>query len=388
MSRIEKLIKDTCPDGVEYQKLEDVLEYEQPTKYIVSNTEYDNSNPIPVLTAGRSFILGYTDEIDGVYKASKEKPVIIFDDFTTSFHWVDFEFKVKSSAMKMLRPRDWNKYNFRYLYYAMCTIEYVPVEHSRQWISNYSQFEIPVPPIEVQQEIVRILDKFTELEAGLQAELEARKKQYEYYREMLLDETVIKIKLGSICKVITKGTTPKSFTDTGVNFIKTEAFDGNRINKIKLSHIDVYTHTTFLKRSILEEGDILLTIAGATIGKCAIVTSDVLPANTNQALAIIRLNADINRDYIMHVIRSNNMKNYINKKVKGSAQPNLTLELINEFTLPLPSLEEQDQVVIALDKFDNFCNDSERGLPAEIEARHKQYEYYRDKLLTFERKVV
>ena len=182
MSKLDDMINRLCPDGVEVVKLGEVLGYEQPTKYIVASKEYQNEGT-PVLTAGQTFILGYTDETDGIFKASKENPVIIFDDFTTSFHWVDFDFKVKSSAMKMLRTLDETKVSFRFVYYAMKCIKYQTLEHSRQWISKYSQIEIPLPPLEVQNEIVRILDHFTQLEA----ELDCRKRQYEYYRDQLLN---------------------------------------------------------------------------------------------------------------------------------------------------------------------------------------------------------
>jgi type I restriction enzyme, S subunit len=186
MSIIAELIKLHCPEGVEFKELGEVLEYEQPAKYIVTSTKYNDNCAIPVLTAGQTFILGYTDESHGVYNASKENPAIIFDDFTTSFHWVDFAFKVKSSAMKILTPNKNEKNDFRFAYYAMRCITYKPQDHARQWITVYSKFQIPIPPLPIQQEIVRILDKFTALEAELEAELEARKKQYEYYREKLL----------------------------------------------------------------------------------------------------------------------------------------------------------------------------------------------------------
>ena len=125
------------------------------TKYIVKSTQYDNSYKTPVLTAGQSFILGYTNETYGVYKADIKNPVIIFDDFTTGFHWVDFDFKVKSSAMKMLKPKD--NICFKYIFYAMSCIEFQATSHKRHWISIYSQFEIPFPPIEIQQKIAEIL---------------------------------------------------------------------------------------------------------------------------------------------------------------------------------------------------------------------------------------
>lgn len=160
MSKLNDLISQYCPDGVEWKPIGDYLLYEQPTKYLVESTKYDDSFPTPVLTAGQSFILGYTQEVTGVFEASKSHPVIIFDDFTTSFHWVEFSFKVKSSAMKMLRPIDESKALFRYIYHCMKNIMYVPTDHTRQWIGTYAQFEIPIPPLPVQEEIVRILDNF------------------------------------------------------------------------------------------------------------------------------------------------------------------------------------------------------------------------------------
>lgn len=152
MSRLQQLIQELCPNGVEFISLDKVINYEQPTKYIVKSTDYDDRFEIPVLTPGQMFILGYTDEKEGIYNASKDNPVIIFDDFTTSFQWVDFKFKVKSSAMKILKskPKTENIAYFRYLYYAMKNIKYVPVDHARQWISKYSKFHIPLPPLPVQ----------------------------------------------------------------------------------------------------------------------------------------------------------------------------------------------------------------------------------------------
>lgn len=166
------------------------MKYEQPGKYIVKSTAYSDNYKTPVLTAGQSFILGYTDETDNIFYASKENPVIIFDDFTTSFHWVDFNFKVKSSAVKMLRLNNSENISLRYVYYAMQCINYTPGEHSRQWISKYSNFEIPLPDRETQDRIVGILDNFdsiaSSLSEGLPAEIEAREKQYAYYRDKLL----------------------------------------------------------------------------------------------------------------------------------------------------------------------------------------------------------
>ncbi|KXA16036.1 restriction endonuclease subunit S [Gardnerella pickettii] len=182
------LIQRYCPNGVEYKKIGDIADYEQPTKYIVKSTRYDDSFTTPVLTAGQSFILGYTDELDNIYLASKDNPVIIFDDFTGAIQWVDFPFKVKSSAMKMITAKP--NVLIRYLYHWMALLGFSSSEHKRLWISTYSNFEIPVPPLEVQRQIVQILDRFdalcNDLTQGLPAEIEARRKQYEYYRDQLL----------------------------------------------------------------------------------------------------------------------------------------------------------------------------------------------------------
>lgn len=192
--------------------------------------------------------------------------------------------------------------------------------------------------------------------------------------------------MGELSLLITKGTTPKRYESSGVNFIKTESFENNQINKNKLSFISKETHCGELQRSVLEENDILITIAGATIGKCVVVSKELIPANTNQALAIIRLNDKNNVNYIFHLLRSIHMKKYILNCVKGSAQPNLNLKQLSEFKVPMIKYSEQECIVSILDKFDALVNDISEGLPAELNARRKQYEYYRDKLLTFSEK--
>lgn len=143
------------------KKLEDCLEYIQPTKYIVSSERYSDEFSIPVLTAGKSFILGYTNETDGIFRANKENPVILFDDFTTDIKWVDFPFKVKSSACKILIPKE--GCNIRYLYYAMKSIQFNHSDHKRYWISTYSKLAIRVGNISEMERIVNKLDSISDL---------------------------------------------------------------------------------------------------------------------------------------------------------------------------------------------------------------------------------
>ncbi len=152
--------------------LVDVFEYIQPSKYIVKNTEYSDDFKIPVLTAGKTFILGYTNETDGIYT---DVPVVIFDDFTTDMQYVDFDFKVKSSAMKILKIK--KGYDILFMFYTMRTLNYKVGAHERQWISKYSKLEIDVPPLYVQKQMARIFDEIRK-----ELELE-RKLLIEYQKE-------------------------------------------------------------------------------------------------------------------------------------------------------------------------------------------------------------
>ncbi|MCT0949987.1 restriction endonuclease subunit S [Weissella confusa] len=139
-------------DDWEERKLGEIFNYEQPTKYIVKSTEYDDTFNTPVLTAGKSFLLGYTDEITGIKNATVDNPVVIFDDFTTGSHYVDFPFKIKSSAMKLLSLND-NSDNFYFMFNTLKNIKYVPQSHERHWISKFSEFEIYKPSQEEQKKI-------------------------------------------------------------------------------------------------------------------------------------------------------------------------------------------------------------------------------------------
>ena len=156
--------------------LGDTLDYEQPTNYLVSSTEYDDSFEIPVVTAGKTFILGYTDEKKGVFE--KEKlPVIIFDDFTTASQFVDFPFKAKSSAMKILKAK--NDTNIRFIFEALQMINYEVGGHGRHWISVFSNLSISVPSLPEQTKIANFLsaiDSKIDIESQLLQKLEEQKK--------------------------------------------------------------------------------------------------------------------------------------------------------------------------------------------------------------------
>ncbi|MDR9442652.1 MAG: restriction endonuclease subunit S, partial [Schleiferiaceae bacterium] len=168
----------------EWQKirLKNVLDYEQPIKYLVSSEVYDDSFNIPVLTAGKTFLLGYTNEEHNVFQ---QLPAIIFDDFTTDFKWVDFPFKAKSSAMKMLKPID-DSVNLRYVFEAMKLIRFPKAGHKRYWISEFSMMKIPYPEPEEQQKIASVLSAADREIDKLQGQLEKLQAQKKGLMQVLL----------------------------------------------------------------------------------------------------------------------------------------------------------------------------------------------------------
>lgn len=159
------------------RKLGNMLKYEQPTAYIVESTEYDDRYPTPVLTAGQSFVLGRTAETNGIKNADKDNPVVIFDDFTTTSHLVNFPFKVKSSAIKLLTLRDGSD-NFSFAFYALKNIKYSPQNHERHWISKFSKFIISAPSKTEQAKIGQFfasLDRLLSLQQRRLAKLKSIK---------------------------------------------------------------------------------------------------------------------------------------------------------------------------------------------------------------------
>ena len=398
MSKIDELLKN---EKVEWKKLGDLIEYEQPTKYIVDSTDYNDKYQIPVLTAGKSFILGYTDEKTNIYQADKENPVIIFDDFTSSSQWVDFKFKVKSSAMKILKPK--NNSNLRYCYHYMNTLNIDTSEHKRLWISKVSKIEIPIPSLKTQEKIVEILDKFTDYVTELQAELQDRTKQYEYYMDMLLSEDY----LNKLCKnpqinsynlrlttlgeigVFTRGNglQKKDFVSKGKPVIhygqiytkynfesnKTFSFVNEEVfSKLKKANCnDILIATT--SENIEDVGKAVVWLGDEEIG----FSGDMYSYSTTQ-----------NSKYVAYYLQTTEFQRQKEKKVTGTKLIRIHGDDMAKFSISLPPIKIQNKVVEVLDKFQSLLADTEGLLPQEIDQRQKQYEYFREKLLTFDGNVV
>ena len=259
------------------------------------------------------------------------------------------------------------------------------------------KYRISVPPLPVQGEIVRILDNFTELTAELTAELAARQKQYEYYRDLLLtfkpnESTILNeleinapvswLKLGECCVVQSGGTPSKKNADYWVNGKIKWLSSSVCQNKKEVTNITGYITEEGLKHSsakIMNKGTTLIALVGATIGKRAFLQYE---AAINQNIAgIYPKNKNLLLPEYIYYISETLYEKFLGLTNGKLAMANLSF--VRNLEIPVPQLEQQQRIVDILDCFDTLCNDISSGLPAEIEARQKQYEYYRDKLLTF-----
>lgn len=367
MSRLAELIEELCPDGVEYRPLGELLAYQQPTPFLVSSKDYDPSYPTPVLTAGAAFLLGYSSETHGVYDASTDDPVIIFDDFTTASKWVDFPFKLKSSAAKILTAADPSVADIRFLYFLMQTIKYQVGSHARHWIAVYSKMPVCCPPLEVQREIVRILDQFTTLEAELEAELEARRTQYEHYRKHLLAYESLSARgrvrwcaLGDVVRIC----------------------NGRDYKALSAGDVPVYGSggvMTYVS-DYLSVGPTVLIPRKGSLDNIYFVEGQFWTVDT---IFYTEIGDALYPKFFFHYMKQ--MK--LSRMNEAAGVPSMTQRKLSSIRIPIPSHEEQRRIADLLDRFDALVNDITSGLPAEIAARHAQYEHYRDRLLSFPEKA-
>ena len=378
MSEISDMIQRLCPDGVEYRKLGEVCLMQRGTSLTKKNS---NEGIYPVISGGREpafYCDTYNREGETITVAGSgagagylqfwNEPIFVCDAFS-----------IKGTSLL----------DNKYLYYCLTNMQEaiyatkkgggVPHVH----ISSIEDFEIPVPPLEVQRKIVEVLDNFSELTAELTAELEARKKQYEYYRDNLLNFSKIAppnsvkwMKLGEIgdvkmCKRVMKHQTN---TEYGIPFYKigtfgktADAFISQELfNELKNSY------------SYPKYGDILISASG-TIGRTVVYNgedayyqdSNIVWIDNDESIAL--------NSYLKIIYQ------VIEWKVEGGTIKRLYNDNIKNTVIPIPPLSEQERIVSILDRFEALTTDLTAGLPAEIKARQQQYEYYREQLLTFKR---
>lgn len=253
--------------------------------------------------------------------------------------------------------------------------------------SRWHRIIIPVPPLPVQKEIVRILDNFTELTAELIKELTARKKQYEYYREKILsrannaEQCALQDIVADSCSISYGIVQTGDDVKNGIPVVRPVDLADKIVSLRGLKRVAPSIAESY-KRTILKGGDLLLCVRGTT-GVISIASDELKGCNVSRGIVPLTFKSTVCPQYIYYQFLSQGIQKEIESKTRGAALKQINMEDLRQIRFPVPTLEEQQQIVSILDRFDVLCNDITSGLPAEIEARQKQYEYYRDKLLTF-----
>ena len=366
---------------MEYKEYElgDLLLYEQPTAYIVESTDYSDSYSVPVLTAGKSFILGYTNETTGVFD---KLPVIIFDDFTTATQYVNFPFKVKSSAMKILHINT-DLVLPKYIFYRMQIIQFDHSTHKRYWIQQYSRIKVSIPPIPEQERIVaRIEELFSQLDVGVET-LKKTKAQLAIYRQAVLkeafDSAMEDCKMLSIAEILTKARKGMSTGPFGTmikksdhkasgvpmlgieNIGKGQFIDGNKIyvTPEKAEELKAFT---------LKAGDIIISRSG-TVGEICAVPERAEGALLSTNLMRVSLdNSIIRSDYFIALFQSKGIVlDQIKELCKGSTRDFLNQTILKQIVFPVPSIEKQSEIVSIIEARMSVCDSIEQTVDAALQ---------------------
>ena len=390
MSKLDKLLRELCPDGVEYKRFDEVCTLNARIGWQrLTKAEYMSKGDYLLIT-GTDFT--ETHEIDYstcVYVTEeryKQDPKIQLkngDILITKDGTLGKVAQVKGLAMPatlnggvfVVRCKDSSLENRFILHYLLSNHFQSVVEQQKtgSTISHltqtlFSRLMIPIPPLEIQREIVRILDNFTNLTAELTKELTDRKVQYAYYRNKFLyfDESSASLKsIGDICNIVVGGEPP-------ADCIKGESKDSSHMFPVWGNGKEAYGYSGTYK---IDRDAVVISSIGANTGAVYYRKAFFTP--------IIRLKVVMPKDnqlssrFLFHVLSATAIKS------KSSSVPNMNANEIKAIKIPVPPLDVQNRIVNVLDNFEKICSDLNIGLPAEIEARQKQYEYYRDKLLTF-----
>ena len=394
MSKLEKLIEELCPNGVEYKFLEKVAKISNGKDH-----KHLENGEIPVYGSGG--IMRYVNqyiynEVSVLIPRKGSIGNIFYVD--TPFWSVDTIFYTKI---------DLSQINARFLFHYLLTqnIEKLNTAGGVPSLTKavLDKIQIPVPPLPVQSEIVRILDNFTELTAELTAELTDRKKQYEYYMETLISSAsyVSMEFVGDIFSTVTDYVAAGSFASIAENVIyRNEPDYAQLVRTMDIKSLftkgsNVYVDKRafdFLWRVNLDEEAIIMPNIGVNCGEVYYVKPENLPYKNNVLgpNAILLRSEKYNNKYLYYLLNSNAFQKLLKVIISPGGQTKFNKTGLKKLKLPIPypndinkSLAEQQRIVDLLDRFDILCNDISKGLPAEIEARQQQYVYYRDKLLTF-----
>lgn len=351
-----------------------LLSYEQPTKYIVDSTEYNDEFKTPVITAGKTFILGYTDENEGIFS---KLPVIVFDDFTTATQYVDFSFKVKSSAMKILHINK-NLVLPKYIYHLMQQIQFDASTHKRYWIQHYSKIKVSIPSLPMQEAIIaKIEELLSELDKAVET-LQTIQQQVAVYRQASVSSafpvvtTQNQVRLDEISSItggITKGRKLNDKDKITLPYL--------RVANVQNGYLDLRNVKTIeLKESekdkyLLKNGDVLYTEGGdrdklgrGTIWQdeipCCVHQNHIFKARINPGRALPK--------YVAYWSMSRAARNYFYRRGKQSVNlASINKTVLSGLMLPLPRLTEQERVVYEIDSRLSVCDNIERTVSTALE---------------------
>lgn len=378
---IQHLLQTLCPDGVPYATLGEVCKTLSAPKKL-DKRDYLQHGAYPIIDQGQKFIIAYTDDATAIVPKGE---YIIFGDHTREIKFVDFPFAQGADGVKILLAKE--GITPKYLYYAMSNLQIPSRGYNRHW-SIAKDLPIPLPPLPIQERIVEILDKFSRLSAELEAELELRKKQYDFYRNRLLSfdsisDTVQWMPLDEVFELRNGYTPSKSnpaFWEGGtIPWYRMEDIRKNgRILSDSMQHI---TPAAIKGKGLFDAGSFILATT-ATIGEHALLIADSL---ANQQFTNLKIRKSLKDSlltkfvfYYMFVV-----DDFCKKHTNKSGFESVDMEALKNMPFPLPPLPVQERIVGILDKFETLVSDLSQGLPAEINLVQKQYEYYRDLLLRF-----
>ena len=400
MNKLEELINELCPDGVKKEKLKNLAEIGT-----------GNSNRQDATEDGQyTFFVRSKDTLKSSSYEYDEEAIIIPGEggIGEVFHYINDKYALHQRAYRIHVVSDLLDTKFLYHYMKSSFKKFITKKAVSATVTSIRKpmiedFEVPLPPLSIQSERVHILDSFTLLTAELTAELTARQKQYAFYRDYLLDfsnEDVTKKipdidcsnveykRLGDIATAIYRGAGIKrdEVTETGIPCVRY----GEIYTTYNVTFNNCVSHTDEDKiqnKKYFEHGDVLFAITGESVEEIA---KSCVYLGHDKCLAggdIVVLKHNQNPKYMAYVLSTTNAQSQKSKGKVKSKVVHSSVPAISDIIIPIPPLAEQEKIANMIERFDHLCNDISNGLPAEIEARKKQYEYYRDTLLSFDDKT-
>ena len=402
MSKLDDLIQKLCPDGVEYKPLSEIFNTRNGYTPSKKEKNFWENGTVPWFRMEdireNGGILDHAMQYVSINAIKgdpfPENSIIVATSATIGEHALITVPSIANQRFTYLMVKEQYKddYDPKFLYYYCFKLDEYCKECLNQGnfasvdMKKFAKFQFPRLPIEIQREIVRMLDIYTEsvveFQRQLTAELTARKAQYSYYRDKLLtfESRIQLLPLKDIAK-FSYGYTDKAQEHGDTRFLRITDIAEDGTMKPKGAKYILLNDES--KKYLVKKGDLLLARTGATYGKTLYVP-DNSPAVYASFLIKIELdNSKISNRYYWHFSKSNQYWRQAEKLVSKGGQQQFNTNAVERVVVPVPPLDVQNRIVEVLDNFEKICSDLNIGLPAEIEARQKQYEYYRDKLLTF-----